>query len=74
MVIDVQVLRDRLDRPATMTMKRWKKIGGSRSGSWILYSEKLGAPDRHIPFTKYSNLFSNGFRCVLNHSDDQLRK
>ncbi len=51
---------------SAMTMKRWKKKESARLGTWTWYSDSAGVPEREIPFTKYSNFYGNGFRCVLN--------
>ena len=51
---------------SAMTIKRWKKKESPLQGTWILYGNKVGELDRNIPYTKYSNFYSNGFRCVLN--------
>lgn len=54
---------------SAMTIKRWKKKESSSVGSWVLYGEGA-TPDRKIPFTKYSNFPSNGFRCVFNQAKE----
>ncbi len=53
---------------SAMTMKRWKKKESASEGSWTLFGAKAGEANREIPFTKYSNYPSNGFRCALNHA------
>jgi formylglycine-generating enzyme len=51
---------------SAMTFKRWKKKEDAKVGSWTQYGGKTGGTDREIPYTKYSNFYANGFRCVLN--------
>ena len=51
---------------SAMTFKRWETKSDRLPANWTFYGKPGSADNREIPFTKYSNLPDNAFRCVLN--------
>lgn len=48
------------------TFKRWDEAPKEQTGTWTIYSQERGKPNRKIPFTRYSYSTNTVFRCAAN--------